>query len=198
MELCRKMDTSHYYAGINSRTVSSKPISSSAIVTETGEMPAIPFLGQRLQPPPSQEVPFQHGYDFASADGQWDAGLECKQDLDALYKDNGDDYGSHLQSSAYSNMMSPYYSNFGNSSNSTSNNHSGNGGAYQITSSASTPLTTWYNPPSAPSPHHYHPSVYAQQYQPNYLSSSSATSPSPGTPMSPPEHMMNMIHLTNR
>jgi hypothetical protein len=206
MELCIKMDTSQYYSGINS---------------DTNDNDLANFYCQQhdqlqqqqcnINPPQSE---------FEPSDNQWDQAISCKQELDTYLnysnsEGSNTDYNSFCNDSIneYEEKNIPQIQPFNPALQPYRNIN--NKRPYQITSTVA-PLPTWYHPPNVaykPQPianpqfqnvrHCNNPQSqyppYQQHYNnPAYMPSSTATTSAVVAPSIPPEHMMNMIHLTNR
>lgn len=205
------MDTSQYFSGINSETNDNDLAN---FYCQQHDQLQQQFITNEPQGSANPNSEFRH------PDNQWDQAINCKQELDSYlsYSDNDssnknynsfcDDSINEYEDKPFSQASSATLQAYHNINNSKR--------PYQITSSGA-PLPTWYHPPSIP----YNPEPivnpqfqntrnfnntqnsfppYQQQYQTSsYLSSSTATNTStiPAPPI-PPEHMMNMIHLTNR
>ena len=239
MELCRKMDSSHYYTGnkdigtnqLNNTDSDKNNASNIDIQMNYTEDDFTKTSSNHNNRPcmPNNEYTTDIGYNIWNNDI-----VECKQEVDTAVKTNNNNINNNNNSNNnYNNNNNnninsindakncnmeeeynkpfPYFHSYYNSSpffNNYKNTHSTpnhlHHNHYQQrpepyrVSETKNQMPSWY-PSSISNQNLSQKNQLNQQqsYKTSYLSSSH-TSPETEVPTSPPEHMRNMIHLTNR
>lgn len=229
MELCRKMDSSHYYAGITDintnqlyNTDSDKNNASNIDI----QMSYSDDDFTKSSSSNHNSRPCLQNNEFIPDPGYniWNSDMvECKQEVDPSVKtnnnnlnNNNNNLNNNINNSKNYNMDEeynkpfPYFHSYYNSpsyinnyknTHSTPNllhhNHYQQRPPYRV-SATKNQMQSWY--PSSINKQQFSQKNQLNQqqsYKTSYLSSS-LTTPETEVPTSPPEHMRNMIHLTNR
>lgn len=220
MELCRKMDSSHYYAGIaeTNQLYNTDSDKNNASNNDIQMNYSDDDFTKSSSNHNNNEFIADPGYNLWNNDI-----VECKQEVDILVKTNNNNtttnnnFNNNINNAKNYNMEEeynkpfPYFHSYYNSSsyfNNYKNTHSTpnllHHNHYQQrpepyrVSATKNQMPSWY--PSSFNKQQFSQKNQLNQqqsYKTSYLSSSH-TSPETEVPTSPPEHMRNMIHLTNR
>lgn len=226
MEICLKMDMSQYFSGINSANNNNleDPNLASLLCQQAEPVEGFSVDGTAAQ----LQLPVQkYEYKSPGNQWDSDIECKQEMDTLFNYSDNNNsfNYSNNNLDNTDTSKCEDFQRSYDDysvaqftSSNSDNSNPDSANRPYQVSSFGyGTPLPTWYKPPPAvaysPDPQQYlQPNPFAtfpnyqqappppQSQYPNqsYFGPSTTAKPTSRNSTIPPEHMMNMIHLTNR